>query len=119
MTNEQRRESPYTMVPVAEAQRLIAAHIASLPAEPISSLIADGRVPAEDIFATENTPDVAKAMVDGYALCAADSIGERRVSAEVPAGQDIEEGQQILPHGTIAWLPAAPAHSQTGKELEA
>jgi len=41
------------MVPVAKAQRLIAAHNASLPAEPISSLTADGRVLSENIFANE------------------------------------------------------------------
>jgi hypothetical protein len=118
MTNEQRRESPYPMVPVAEAQRLIAAHIAPLPAETISSLTADGRVPAEDKFASENIPDFAKAMVDGYALRAADGIGERRVPAEVTAGQDIEKGQQILPRGPVVWLPAALARSQMGEELE-
>ncbi|MFP4437499.1 MAG: hypothetical protein ACLFVO_09650 [Chloroflexaceae bacterium] len=119
MTSEQRRESPYPMVPVAVAQRLIAAHIAPLPAETISSLIADDRVPVADIFATETTTDVAKVMVDGYAPRATDGMQERRVLAEVTAGQDIEEGQQILPHGTVAWLPAALARSQMGEELEA
>jgi molybdopterin biosynthesis enzyme len=118
MTNEHRRASPYPMVPVAAAQRLITAHSAPLPTETISSLTADGRVLSEDSFATENTPDVAKVKVDGYAPRATDGMQERRGLVEVTAGQDIEEGQQILPHGTVAWLPAALARSQMGEELE-
>ncbi len=106
MTSEQRRESPYPMVPVAEAQRLITAHIAPLPAEIISSLTADGRVPAEDICATENTPDVAKAMVDGYALRAADGIGERRVLAEVTAG--LADDIRVEPGTAVRIMTGAP-----------
>lgn len=87
MMSERQRESPYPMVPVAMAHQLIAANIAPLPAESVSSLTADGRVLAEDVFATENTPDIPKAMVDGYALRAADGMAERQVLAEVTAGQ--------------------------------
>lgn len=87
MMSERQRESPYPMVPVAMAHQLIAANIAPLPAESVSSLTADGRVLAEDVFATENTPDIPKAMVDGYALRAADEMAERQVLAEVTAGQ--------------------------------
>ena len=41
---EMRRESPYPMVPVEEAKRIIAAHALPLGTEQISSLAADGRV---------------------------------------------------------------------------
>jgi molybdopterin molybdotransferase len=81
-----RRESPYPMVPVDEASRIIAAHVAPLPAEEIGSLGADGRVLAEDVFAPEAVPDVPKASVDGYALHAGDGLGERRVMGELTAG---------------------------------
>ncbi len=106
MMSEQRRESSYLMVPVTEAHRLIVAHIAPLPAETISSLSADGRVLAEDIFATENTPDVAKAMVDGYALRAADGMQERRVVAEVTAG--LADDLYVEPGTAVRIMTGAP-----------
>jgi molybdenum cofactor synthesis domain-containing protein len=94
-----RRESPYPMVPIEQAQRIIAEHIAPLPAEEISSLDADGRVLAEDAYAAEDVPDLPKAAVDGYALRAADGMAERRVLAELIAGG----GERIaLAPGTAA-----------------
>src|SRR5690349_13879780 len=84
--NEMRRESPYPMVSIAEAQRIIAARVAPLGVETIDSLTADGRVLAEDVYADAPLPDVPKAAVDGYALRAADSMDERRVLAEIVAG---------------------------------
>ena len=47
-----RRESPYPMVPIEEAQRLIAAQVAPLGVEEIDIRAgAEGRVLAEDVFA--------------------------------------------------------------------
>lgn len=82
------RESPYPMVSIDEAQRLITAHVAPLGVEEIDVLrdVADGRVLAEDVYAVEPLPDVPKAAVDGYALRSADSDAPRRVIAEVTAG---------------------------------
>ncbi|MCS6842006.1 MAG: molybdopterin molybdotransferase MoeA [Roseiflexus sp.] len=82
------RESPYPMVLIDEAQRLITAHIAPLGVEVIDVLrdIADGRVLAEDVYAVEPLPDTPKAAVDGYALRSADGNAPRRVIAEVTAG---------------------------------
>jgi molybdopterin molybdotransferase len=74
------------MVPIEEAQRIIAAHVAPLDIEEVSSLGADGRVLAEDVFAGESLPDVPKAAVDGYALRADEGMAERRVIAELTAG---------------------------------
>ena len=65
-----RRESPYPMVPIDEAQRIIAAHTAPLASEPIDALSAEGRVLAEDVYAAGPLPDLPKAAVDGYALLA-------------------------------------------------
>jgi molybdenum cofactor synthesis domain-containing protein len=81
-----RRESPYPMVPIDEAQRIIAAHAAPLAGEEIDSLYADGRVLAGDVFAPGPLPDAPKAAVDGYALIAADGLAERRVLGELTAG---------------------------------
>ena len=81
-----RRESPYPMVPIDEARQIIAAHAAALGVEQISSLTADGRVLAEDVYADADMPEVPKASVDGYALRSADGAAERRVLAELIAG---------------------------------
>jgi molybdopterin molybdotransferase len=104
--NEMRRESPYPMVPVEEAHRLIAAHVAPLPAEEISSLHALGRVLADDVFAPEAMPDVPKSAMDGYALRAADGLAERRVLGELTAGGGLEV--QIAPGTAARIMTGAP-----------
>lgn len=81
-----RRESPYPMVAIEEARRIIATHTPLLEAETVDALTADGRVLAEDVHASENLPDVPKAAVDGYALRAGDELKPRRVVAELTAG---------------------------------
>jgi molybdenum cofactor synthesis domain-containing protein len=98
------RESSYPMVPIAEAQRIIATYAVPLGVEEISSLAADGRVLAEEVFAGEPLPDVPKAGVDGYALRAADGMSERHVLAELTAG-----GEQ-----RIALVPGTAARIMTG-----
>jgi molybdopterin molybdotransferase len=104
--NELRRESPYPMVPVEEALRLIAARVSPLPAEEIGSLDALGRVLAEDVFAPEAMPDVPKSAMDGYALRAADMLEPRRVLAELTAGGS--ERAQIAPGTAVRIMTGAP-----------
>lgn len=84
--SELRRESPYPMVPIDEAHRLIMARAAPLGVEQVDALSAGGRVLAETVFAPEDVPDVPKAAMDGYALRAGDGLAERRVVAELTAG---------------------------------
>jgi molybdenum cofactor synthesis domain-containing protein len=104
-----RRESPYPMVPIDEAQRIIAAYAAPLASEPIDSLYADGRVLAEDVFAPGPLPDVPKAAVDGYALIAADGLAERRVLGELTAGGASEWRETSLQPGTaVRIMTGAP-----------
>jgi molybdopterin molybdotransferase len=95
-----RRESPYPMVPIEEAQRLIAAQIAPLGVEQVDIRSgAGGRVLAEDVYADAALPDVPKAAVDGYALRADDGMAERHVLGELTAGG----GSQVtLTPGTAA-----------------
>lgn len=80
------RESPYPMVTVEEAYRLINTQLTPLPAEQVPAFTAEGRIVAEDITATEAMPDIPKATVDGYALRAGDGMATRRVLAELAAG---------------------------------
>ncbi|MFN8569552.1 MAG: gephyrin-like molybdotransferase Glp [Kouleothrix sp.] len=94
-----RRESSYPMVPIDEAQRIIAAHTAPLASEPIDALSAEGRVLAEDVYAAGPLPDLPKGGVDGYALLAGVGLAARRVLGEITAGSS---GQIVLATGTAA-----------------
>lgn len=97
--NDMRRESPYPMVPIEEAQRIITARTPLLPIEALDARDAQGYVLAEDVSAPEDMPDVPKASMDGYALLASDGSAPRRVLAELTAGgaQDV-----VLTPGTAA-----------------
>ncbi len=100
------RESPYPLVPVEEAQRIISASITPLPVEHISSLKADGRVLAEDVATAEAIPDLPRVMVDGYAVRAADGQAERRVLQEVLAGT--AEPIALTPGTAVRIMTGAP-----------
>lgn len=103
---ELRRDSPYPMVSIADALQMIAAHSRPLPTEEISSLLAHGRVLAQDVAAAEPIPDVARAMMDGYALRAADGLAERRVLAELVAG--VAPGLALGPGTAVRIMTGAP-----------
>jgi molybdopterin molybdotransferase len=101
-----RRESPYPMVSVEEALRIIAAHTTLLDAETIDTRVADGRVLAEDVHSGENMPDLPKSAVDGYAMLAADGMNERRVLAELTAGGAL--GGALQPGTAVRIMTGAP-----------
>ena len=98
---QMRRESPYPMVSIAQAQQIITAHVAPLGVEELDwrdrTAAAIGRVLAEDVYASEALPDVPRAAVDGYALRAADGLRKRHVLAELTAG-----GEGSLPEVPLA-----------------
>lgn len=104
--SEMRRESPYPMVPIDEAHRLIMAYAAPLGVEQVDALFAEGRVLAEAVLAPDNSPDVPKAAMDGYALRAADGLAERRVVAELTAGA--APGLVIGPGAAARIMTGAP-----------
>lgn len=104
--SEMRRESPYPMVSIAEAQALIMGFAAPLGIEEVDVLAAEGRVLAADIRSPEDVPDVPKAAMDGYALRAADGLAPRRVIAELTAGA--QPGLRIEPLGAARIMTGAP-----------
>jgi molybdenum cofactor synthesis domain-containing protein len=61
------------MIPVAEAIRIVEAQTARLPAETCALAGARGRVLAEDVVADTDLPPFDRAMMDGYAVRAADT----------------------------------------------
>lgn len=103
---DMRRESPYPMVSIDEAQRLIMGRVVPLPAEEADALMAEGRVLAEDVYAPEPVPDLPKSAMDGYALRSADGLSERRVIAELTAG--IQPGLAIGPGEAARIMTGAP-----------
>jgi len=120
-----RRESPYPMVSVDEAHRLIMAHVAPLAIEEVDALSAEGRVLAEQLRSPEAMPDVPKSAMDGYALRAADGVAERRVVAELTAGNApglvIGPGEAArimtgapMPAGADAMIPVEQTEEQGG-----
>jgi molybdopterin molybdotransferase len=94
------------MLAIEEAQRIITAHVQPLPTEQVESLTAEGRVLAEDLFAPEAIPDVAKATVDGYALRSADGMRERSVVGELVAGT--AERITVEPRTAVPIMTGAP-----------
>ncbi|RUP00766.1 MoaB/Mog domain-containing protein [Jimgerdemannia flammicorona] len=70
------RKSPYPMIPVSEAIRIVALHTQRLEqiSRPVDeSLI--GSVLAEDVLASEPVPGYRASIVDGYAVIATDGPG--------------------------------------------
>jgi molybdenum cofactor synthesis domain-containing protein len=80
------RESSYPMVSVQNASAIILRHVAPLPAsrEPLHDAL--GLVLAEDVHAPAAQPPFPAAVVDGFALVAADGDRPRRLIGEQMAG---------------------------------
>jgi molybdopterin molybdotransferase len=79
------------MLTVAEAQQIILQHVQPLPPETMPlDVSALGRVLAEDVVSDLDMPPYDKAMMDGYAVLAADlpeGRGSLPVIEEITAGQ--------------------------------
>ncbi len=63
------------MIPVPEAIRIVEAQTPRLPAEAVALVAARGRVLAEDVVADTDLPPFDRALMDGYAVRAADIAG--------------------------------------------
>ncbi|HEX8130358.1 MAG TPA: gephyrin-like molybdotransferase Glp [Pyrinomonadaceae bacterium] len=81
------------MIPVPEAIRIIEAQTPRLPVETVALVEARGRVLAEDVVADTDLPPFDRAMMDGYAVRAADTAGATtaapvrlRIAGEAAAG---------------------------------
>ncbi|HEV2799792.1 MAG TPA: gephyrin-like molybdotransferase Glp [Pyrinomonadaceae bacterium] len=65
------------MIPVPEAIRIVSEHTPRLPAEQVALHAARGRVLAEDVIADTDLPPFDRALMDGYAVRAADTEAAR------------------------------------------
>lgn len=116
--------------PVAEALQWIDQQVRPLPAESVSLDAAAGRVLAADVTSKVHVPSFARAMMDGYAVRAADTLGAaafRRIPLQVLGASmpgrafdgSVGPGQAVrimtgapLPKGADAVLPAEFAEAQ-------
>ena len=100
-------ESPYPMLPVADALATVLDYAAPLPVEVVALSDAQGRILAEDVIAGEPLPPFAASIKDGYAVVAGDGPGVYPVIGEATAGR--------LPDFTLT--SGAVAYITTGAPL--
>ncbi len=99
-------ESKYPMIPVEEAQQIVLAHVAPLPAEDVPFTEALNRVLAQDVYAGEDMPPFAASAKDGFAVQAADGTQPRRLLGEQMAG--IMGTLQVEPGTAVRITTGAP-----------
>ena len=80
------RKSPFPMITVEEAQKIVLSHSTILGTKQIRFTEALGYVLAEDIFAKDSLPPFPASIKDGYAVVAADGCGKRSVIGGSYAG---------------------------------
>ena len=80
------RQSVYEMTTVERALSIVLENVDVLPTTRVSLERAHGAVLAEDVRAFEPLPPFPAAILDGYAVVAADGPGEYPVVARVTAG---------------------------------
>jgi len=114
------RHSPYPMISVEEAQKLVISkcdlllkkveELCVLDVEEVCFTTALGRVLAQHVHAQDPLPPFPASIKDGYAVISSDGVGVRTVRGEVSAGyspdiQPISRGQ-IVRINTGAPVPA-------------
>lgn len=94
-------ESPYSLLPVADALATVLAQAQPLPPESVPLGRALGRILAADIQAAEPLPPFPASVKDGYAVIAADGPGVYPVVGEVTAGRVADF---VLESGQVAYI---------------
>ncbi|MCS7305222.1 MAG: molybdopterin molybdotransferase MoeA [Thermoguttaceae bacterium] len=122
-------------VPVAEVWQWLEEHVSRLEGEKVPVGEAAGRVLAEEIRSPRDVPPFARAMMDGYAVRAADTLGAsvynpirlvvigqafpgRAFSQPVAPGQAVQiMTGAAMPSGADAVLPAELAETEPNSVL--
>ncbi len=99
-------ESPYAMLSVDAALRLVLTHAPRLAPVRLPLHALAGRVLAQEIISTEALPPFAAAAKDGYAVLAADGPGWRRLVGEQLAGYMADV--QVTPGCVVRITTGAP-----------
>lgn len=93
------RQSPYPMITVEEAQRIILSHSNVLANEEIKFDDALHRVLAKDVIAGEPLPPFPASIKDGYAVISQDQSLEKVVIGASNAGNAPQQQQGVLSKG--------------------
>lgn len=99
-------ESPYPLLSVGDARRVVLDHAPRLAAVQLSLDQLPGRILAEDIVARAAMPPFAAAAKDGYAVVAADGAGWRRLAGEQMAGYVAD--LRVVPGSVVKITTGAP-----------
>ncbi len=103
------RPSAFPMIEPEEATRIIFEQVAMpglAETEEVGLTEGDGRVLAEDVYATENMPPFDTTAVDGYALLVADGLEPRRITGDQTAGRI--SGITVGPGTAVRIMTGAP-----------
>ena len=104
------------LISFEDAQQLVLEHVSPLPAEPVATAEAYGRVVAEDVRSAVDLPPFDSSAMDGFAVRAQDTPGALpivfHVAAGSPAPRPLEPGEAMgigtggaLPVGADAVIP--------------
>jgi molybdopterin molybdotransferase len=99
------------MIPVDEALARLLEATPVLPEETVPLAAAAGRILAEDVHADADAPAFDKALMDGFAVRAADLAGGARdlvVVREIPAGTDPATLASLAPGTAARIMTGAP-----------
>ncbi len=94
-------ESPYPMLPVPDALKVVLSHAEQLRPTVVGLEDALGLILAKDITALEPLPPFSASVKDGYAVVAADGPGDYPVIGEVTAGRVADF---TVTSGTVAYI---------------
>lgn len=89
------RESPYPLLDVDTAQKIVLENTEVLGTETVKFTEALGRVLAEDVVAKDPLPPFPASIKDGYAVLASDGAGKRKVLGSAIAGVNPGEQEKL------------------------
>ncbi len=93
--------SPYPMLPVAEALDTVLTQAQPLPPQSIDLADVHGHILAQDVVAHDSLPPFPASVKDGYAVVASDGPGDYPIMGTVTAGRLADF--QVEP-GTVAYI---------------
>ncbi|XP_067011924.2 gephyrin isoform X2 [Anabrus simplex] len=82
------RESPYPVIEVSAAQKIILQHASAMKAENVGFADALGRILVADVHAKDPLPPFPASIKDGYAAVSSDGTGVRVVVGDSVAGHE-------------------------------
>ena len=94
-------ESPYPMLPVADALDIVLTQAEPLPAVTVPLTAAHGLILAQDVVAQEPLPPFPASVKDGYAVVAADGPGTYPIAGDATAGRVADFA---VASGTVAYI---------------